>query len=74
MKKFYGVMTDIYDDDTWAVFPLYGQHERKPPDTLEQYPGVRTYKDWFETEKMAKLFMKLKTENLKKIFMEMEAV
>ena len=65
MKKFYGVLTEVYDDETAKVWPLYCSADEKPRNTLEQIPGVTTYKDWYELESIAKQALELRNKSLK---------
>ena len=67
MKTFYGVMTEIYDNDSAEAFPLYCTQEQKPIDTLEQRRGVTTYKDWYETRQAAKLALARRNETIKQM-------
>jgi hypothetical protein len=62
MKIFYGVMTEIYDDDSVKAYPIYLEGEKKPGDTLESYDGVTVYKDWYGTERMAALALAKRRE------------
>lgn len=64
MKKFYGVMTEIYDDGSCKAFSLYGDYEKKPADTLEQGQGATVYKDWYESERTATLALAKRNETL----------
>ena len=64
MKNYYGVMTELFDDDTAKASPLYCTQESKPEDTLEQYDGVTIYKDWYGSKGIAMKALELRRKTL----------
>jgi len=65
MIMFFGVMTEIYDDDSVKVSPLYCRSEIKPDNELKVFNGVTVYKDWYETESAAELALAKRKESVK---------
>jgi len=66
MKKFYGVMTEVYDNAAAEACLIYGEG-KKPPNSLASHDGLTVYKDWYETERAAKRALAIRKETLKKL-------
>jgi len=72
MGKYYGVMTEIYDDDSVKLSIIYGEGGKIPYDTVESYTGVTIYKDYYKTECLAKLALTKRKETFKTLEQEQE--
>jgi len=64
-KKFFGIVTEIYDDDSYKISYLQESRCNKPQNTLEQWSGVTAYTDWYENEGLAQMAFAMRNDTMK---------